>query len=111
MIQSLWDWRTLPPVRFSLASPEVASDTWVAEVKRILGKKQPLTSAGLHALPDEHAWSIKGEGRRQDVDCRNSRRDRPPVANHPAPDAPLAAPLIAAAVGGAGYFTASRQSR
>jgi hypothetical protein len=33
-------------------------DTWVGEVKRIRGKKQPLSSAGLHALRDEHTRII-----------------------------------------------------
>ena len=33
-----------------LVVAELDSDTWVGEVKRIRGKKQPLTSARLHAL-------------------------------------------------------------
>jgi hypothetical protein len=36
-----------------LALAELDSNTWVREVKRIRGKKQPLSSAGLHALRDE----------------------------------------------------------
>ena len=35
----------------SLFHPEV---TWVAETKRIRGKKRPLTAPGLHALQDEY---------------------------------------------------------
>jgi hypothetical protein len=31
----------------------------VAEVKRIRGKKQPLSSAGLHALRDEYTRNIE----------------------------------------------------
>ena len=39
--------------------------TWVSEVKRIHGKNQPLSSAGLHALRDEYIRtpSGKAEGR------------------------------------------------
>jgi len=33
-----------------LAPAELDSDTWVAEVKRIRGRKQPLTAAGLQAV-------------------------------------------------------------
>jgi hypothetical protein len=36
-----------------LAMADFDSNTWVSEVKHIRGKKQPLTSAGLHALRDE----------------------------------------------------------
>ena len=42
-----------------LAATELDSDTWVAEVKRIRGKKQPLSSAGLHALRDEYTRTIE----------------------------------------------------
>ena len=41
-----------------LAATELDSDTWVAEVKRIRGKKQPLTAAGVHALRDEYTRTI-----------------------------------------------------
>ena len=41
-----------------LAATELDSDTWVAEVKRIRGKNQPLSSAGLHALRDEYTRTI-----------------------------------------------------
>ena len=42
-----------------LAVTELDSDTWVAEAKRIRGKKQPLTAAGLHALRDEYTRTIE----------------------------------------------------
>ena len=35
------------------------SDTWVGEVKRIRGKKLPLTAAGVHALRDEYTRTIE----------------------------------------------------
>jgi hypothetical protein len=38
---------------------ELDSDTWVGEVKRIRGKKEPLSSAGFHALRDEYAPTIE----------------------------------------------------
>ena len=41
-----------------LALAELDSNTWVSEVKRIRGKKQPLTAAGLHALVDEYARTV-----------------------------------------------------
>ena len=42
-----------------LALTELDSNTWVSEVKRIRGKKQPLSSAGLHALRDEYTRTIE----------------------------------------------------
>jgi hypothetical protein len=42
-----------------LAVTELDSDTWVAEVKRIRGKKQPLTAAGVRALPAEYTRTIE----------------------------------------------------
>ena len=33
-------------------------DNWVGEVKRIRGKKHPLSSAGLHALRDEYTGTL-----------------------------------------------------
>ena len=42
-----------------LALPELDSNTWVSEVKRIRGKQQPLSSAGLHALRDEYTRTIE----------------------------------------------------
>jgi len=41
-----------------LALTELDSDNWVSEVKRIQGKKQPLSSAGLHALRGEYTRTI-----------------------------------------------------
>ena len=41
-----------------LALTDLDSDIWVSEVKRLRGKKQPLTSAGLHALRDEYTRTI-----------------------------------------------------
>jgi hypothetical protein len=41
-----------------LALTDLDSDTWVSEVKRIRGKKQPLSSAGLHALRDEYTRTL-----------------------------------------------------
>ena len=42
-----------------LAATDLDSDTWVGEVKRIRGKKQPLTAAGVHGLRDEHTRTIE----------------------------------------------------
>jgi hypothetical protein len=39
--------------------PDLDSNTWVSEVKRIRGRKQPLSSAGLHALPEEYTRTIE----------------------------------------------------
>ena len=41
-----------------LAMTELDSDTWVGEVKRIRGKKQPLTSGGIHGLRAEYTRTI-----------------------------------------------------
>jgi hypothetical protein len=41
-----------------LALTGLDSNTWVGEVKRLRGKKQPLSSAGLHALRDEYTRTI-----------------------------------------------------
>jgi hypothetical protein len=41
-----------------LAAAELDSDTWVGEVKRIRGKKQPLTAAGVQGLRDEYIRTI-----------------------------------------------------
>ena len=38
---------------------ELDSNTWVSEEKRIRGKKQPLITAGFHALRDEYTHSIE----------------------------------------------------
>jgi hypothetical protein len=42
-----------------LVATDLDSDTWVAEVKRIRGKKLPLTAAGVRALRDEYSRSIE----------------------------------------------------
>ncbi len=42
-----------------LALTELHSNTWVSEVKRIRGKKQPLSSAGLHGLREEYTRTIE----------------------------------------------------
>jgi hypothetical protein len=52
---TLLDWLRMEyaiekPSNKLLAVTDLDSDTWVGEVKRIRGKKQPLSSAGLHAL-------------------------------------------------------------
>jgi hypothetical protein len=41
-----------------LAVSDLDSDTWVGEVKRIRGKKLPLTAAGVHALREEYTRTI-----------------------------------------------------
>jgi hypothetical protein len=38
---------------------QLHSDTWAIGVKRIRGKKQPLTAAGVYPLRDDHPRSIK----------------------------------------------------
>src|ERR1035441_4181333 len=52
---TLLDWLRMEyaiekPSNKLLTLAELDSNTWVSEVKRIRGKKQPLTAAGLHAL-------------------------------------------------------------
>jgi hypothetical protein len=42
-----------------LAVTDLDSDTWAGEVKRIRGKKLPLTAAGVHALRDEYTRTIE----------------------------------------------------
>ena len=41
-----------------LAATDLDSDTWLSEVKRIRGKKLPLTAAGVHGLRDEYTRTI-----------------------------------------------------
>jgi hypothetical protein len=42
-----------------LAVAELDSDTWVAEVKRIRGKKLPLTAAGVQRVPcSANSWRV-----------------------------------------------------
>jgi hypothetical protein len=42
-----------------LAATDLDSDTWVGEVKRIRGKKQPLTAAGVQGLRAEYTRTIE----------------------------------------------------
>ena len=42
-----------------LTLTDLDSNTWVSEVKRIGGKKQPLSSAGLHALRDAYTRTME----------------------------------------------------
>ena len=42
-----------------LALTDLDSNTWVSEAKRIRGKKQPLSSFGLHALRDEYTRTLE----------------------------------------------------
>jgi hypothetical protein len=61
--RTLLDWLRVEygvekPSNKFLARTELDSDAWVAEVKRIRGKKRPLSSAGLHALRDEYTRTI-----------------------------------------------------
>ena len=42
-----------------LALTELDSNAWVSEIKRIRGKRQPLSSAGLQALRDEYTRTIQ----------------------------------------------------
>jgi len=62
--RTLLDWLRVEysiekPSNKLLALTELDSNTWVSEVKRIRGKKQPLSSAGLHALRDEYTRTIE----------------------------------------------------
>jgi len=62
--RTLLDWLRVEyaiekPSNKLLAVTDLDSDTWVAEVKRIRGKKLPLTAAGLHALRDEYIRTIE----------------------------------------------------
>ena len=62
--RTLLDWLRVEyaiekPSNKLLAVTELDSDTWVAEVKRIRGKKLPLTAAGLHGLRDEYTRTIE----------------------------------------------------
>jgi hypothetical protein len=61
--RTLLDWLRVEyaiekPSNKLLAATDLGSDTWVGEVKRIRGKKQPLTAAGVHALRDEYIRTI-----------------------------------------------------
>ena len=61
--RTLLDWLRMEygiekPSNKLLALTELDSNTWVSEVKRIRGKKHPLSSAGLHALRDKYTRTI-----------------------------------------------------
>jgi hypothetical protein len=62
--RTLLDWLRVEyaiekPSNKLLSVADLDSDTWVGEVKRIRGKKLPLTAAGVHALRDEHTRTIE----------------------------------------------------
>ena len=62
--RTLLDWLRVEyaiekPSNKLLAVAELDSDTWVGEVKRIRGKKLPLTAAGVHTLRAEYTRSIE----------------------------------------------------
>jgi SAM-dependent methyltransferase len=61
--RTLLDWLRVEyaiekPSNKLLAATDLDSDTWVAEVKRIRGKKQPLTAAGVQGLRAEYTRTI-----------------------------------------------------
>ena len=61
--RTLLDWLRMEyaiekPSNKLLAATELDSDTWVGEVKRIRGKKQPLTAAGVQGLRAEYTRTI-----------------------------------------------------
>ena len=62
--RTLLDWLRVEyaiekPSNKLLAATDLDSDTWVAEVKRIRGKKLPLTAAGVQGLREEYTRSIE----------------------------------------------------
>ena len=62
--RTLLDWLRVEygidkPSNKLLALTDLGSNTWVSEVKRLRGKKPPLSSAGLHALRDEYTRTIE----------------------------------------------------
>src|ERR1039458_6770962 len=62
--RTLLDWLRMEyaiekPSNKLLAATDLDSDTWVGEVKRIRGKKQPLTAAGVHGLRDEYTRTLE----------------------------------------------------
>ena len=62
--RTLLDWLRVgygieKPSNKLLALTDLDFNTWVSEVKRIRGKKQPLSSAGLHTLRDEYTRTIE----------------------------------------------------
>ena len=81
--RTLLDWLRVEydivkPSNKLLALTDLDSNTWVSEVKHIRGKKQPLSSAGLHALRDEHTQcGVRSE------ECRVRLRRRSPSCGKP----------------------------
>jgi hypothetical protein len=62
--RTLLDWLRVEyaiekPSNKLLALAELDSDTWVGEVKRIRGKKQPLTAAEVQGLREEYTRTIE----------------------------------------------------
>jgi hypothetical protein len=62
--RTLLDWLRVEyaiekPSNKLLALTDLDSDTWVAEVKRIRGKKRPLTAAGVRGLRDEYTRTLE----------------------------------------------------
>jgi hypothetical protein len=62
--RTLLDWLRVEyaiakPSNKLLALTELDSDTWLGEVKRIRGKKQPLSAAGVQGLRAEYTRSIE----------------------------------------------------
>jgi len=61
--RTLLDWLRVEyaiekPSNKLLSVADLDSDTWVAEVKRLRGKKLPLTAAGVKGLRDEYTRTI-----------------------------------------------------
>jgi hypothetical protein len=62
--RTLLDWLRVnyaieKPSNKLLAATKLDSDTWAGEVKRIRGKKLPLTAAGVHGLRAEYIRTIE----------------------------------------------------
>jgi hypothetical protein len=69
-----------------LQSPtELDSDAFVSEVKRIRGKKNPLSAAALKSLRDEHAQTIE-PARAQALQLERRLSDLVYIANGVTPD-------------------------
>ncbi len=56
------DYAIAKPSHKLLAATDLDSDTWVAEVQRIRGKKLPLTAAGVQGLRAEYTRTIDPAG-------------------------------------------------
>jgi hypothetical protein len=84
--RTLLDWLRVEytikkPSNKLLALTELDSNTWVSEVKRIRGKKQPLTAAGLHTLRDEYTRTLE-PARALDADTLTLKRTLSALVNH-----------------------------